>query len=217
MKNIAIYGAGGLGREMLLLIQQINRVLPTWTVAGFFDDGVPAGTMINGFSVLGNLKTLNQWPDALAVILAIGKPGVKQAVVEQIINPTVWYPILIHPSVAVADENVTVIGEGSILSAGTILTTNITMGRHVFVNLKCTIGHDVVLSDFCALMPGVSVSGEVGLGEGVYVGTGAILLNRITIGANTIIGAGAVVTRSLPNNCTAVGVPARPQFPVSIP
>lgn len=210
MKQIAIYGAGGLGRELLLLIQQINRASPTWLVVGFFDDGVPVGTLVNGVPVLGGLATLNQWPDSLAVVVAIGQPGVKRSVAEQINNPSVWHPTLVHPTIMLADENFTVLGEGSVLAAGTILMTNIVIGRHVFISLNCTIGHDAVLGDFCALMPAVNVSGEVTLNAGVYAGTSAVLLNRITIGANTVVGAGAVVTRSLPENCTAVGVPARP-------
>ncbi len=210
MNPIAIYGAGGMGREILLLIQQINRVSAAWDIIGFFDDGVPAGTVINGFPVLGNLVKLNKWPDPLALVVAIGQPGVKRVIVNQITNPLVWFPTLVHPSVVLSDDNFSTIGEGSILNAGTLLTVNITIGRHVFIHLSGTIGHDTTLGDFCALMPRVSVSGEVVLGEGVYVGTGATVSNRTSVGADTIVGAGAVVINSLPPNCTAVGVPARP-------
>lgn len=210
MKQIAIYGAGGLGREILLLIQQINRAVATWEIVGFFDDGVPVHTLINGFSVLGNLATLNQWADSLAVLIAIGKPGIKRSVVGQINNPAVWFPTLVHPSVALADENIVTLGAGSILCAGTTLTVNILIGQHVLISPNCTIGHDAILGDFCALMPGVSVAGEVTLSTGVYVGTGAVLINQISVGADSLIGAGAVVIRSIPPNCTAVGVPARP-------
>ncbi len=210
MKPIAIYGAGGLGRELLLLIQQINRTAPGWIIIGFFDDAVTAGTLINGFPVLGNLAVLNQWPDSLAVVPAIGNPRVKRSVVGKITNAMVWFPALIHPSVNLTADNRVSLGEGCILSAGVILTVNISIGRHVFVNLNCTIGHDALLGDFCALMPGVCVSGEVILSEGVYVGTGAVLLNQIAVGADSLIGAGAVVTRSIPPNCTAIGIPARP-------
>lgn len=58
-------------------------------------------------------------------------------------------------------------------------------------------------------MPSVNISGEVEIGEAVYVGTGAKIINQLKIGDNTIIGAGAVVAKDLPANCTAVGVPAK--------
>ena len=59
-------------------------------------------------------------------------------------------------------------------------------------------------------MPTVNISGEVLIKESVYVGTGAKIINQLEIGQNTIVGAGAVVAKSLPDNCTAVGIPAKP-------
>lgn len=58
-------------------------------------------------------------------------------------------------------------------------------------------------------MPSVNISGEVTIGQGVYVGTGAKIINQLEIGDYTIVGAGAVVAKSLPAKCTVVGVPAR--------
>ena len=62
----------------------------------------------------------------------------------------------------------------------------------------------------CSFMPAVNISGEVNIGEAVYVGTGAKIINRLEIGHDTVIGAGAVVAKSLPSKCTAVGIPAKP-------
>ena len=79
----------------------------------------------------------------------------------------------------------------------------------MILNLGCTVGHDTIIGAYSAFMPSVNISGEVNIKEGVYVGTGAKIINQITIGEKTIIGAGAVVAKKLPSNCTAVGVPAR--------
>ena len=78
------------------------------------------------------------------------------------------------------------------------------------MNLACTIGHDTILENFVSLMPAVNVSGEVILEEAVYVGTGAKIINQVSVGKNTTIGAGALVSKSIPANCTAVGIPAKP-------
>ncbi len=107
------------------------------------------------------------------------------------------------------------IGEGAVICAGNILTVNIVLGRHLQINLDCTIGHDVVMGDFTTLAPGVHVSGWVHCGQRVYMGTGAVILNGtedspLTIGDDAVVGAGAVVTRSVPPGVTVVGVPARP-------
>ncbi|MBP1718669.1 MAG: sugar O-acyltransferase, sialic acid O-acetyltransferase NeuD family, partial [Deltaproteobacteria bacterium] len=107
------------------------------------------------------------------------------------------------------------IGDGTVICAGNILTTNITLGKQVQINLDCTIGHDVVMEDYVTLAPGVHVSGWVHLGNRVYVGTGAVIINGteeapIRIGDDAIIGAGACVIESVAKGLTVTGVPAKP-------
>ena len=210
MKQIAIYGAGGLGREVLLLIRQINQNRPEWDVAGFFDDDVLPGTSRNGASVLGGIDALNQYAAPLNVVVAIARPATKQAVVARIQNPLVQFPVLVHPSVTLADFQFVSIGPGTIVGAGAQLTVNITIGCHVLLDRRVLVGHDSQLGDYSSLTPGVIVSGAVQLGDGVFVGTGAAISNGVTVGAGVTIGAGAVAVNNLPAGCTAVGIPARP-------
>jgi serine acetyltransferase len=87
---------------------------------------------------------------------------------------------------------------------------NIQIGNHVILNLLCTVGHDTIIKDYASFMPTVNISGEVVINECVYVGTGAQIINKLEIGRETVVGAGAVVSKSLPSNCTAVGIPAKP-------
>ncbi len=209
MIDVAIFGAGGFGREVLTLIQAINRTGCIYNVIGFFDDGVRKGTVVNGFPVLGNVDDLNGWSSDIGVAVAVGNPGVKKQIVGRITNKNVTYPVLIHPSVLIGDAERVRIGEGSILCAGNILTTDICVGSFVILNLACTVGHDVVIGDYSAFMPSCNISGEVSLGEGVYCGTGARIINQVKIGDFAIIGAGAVVISDIPSRCTAVGVPAK--------
>src|SRR5665647_1178010 len=210
MEKIAIYGAGGFGREVKMLIDQINNQKPVYNFIGFFDDGEEKGKLINGFPVLGSVNDLNEWSaGSLNIVYAIGNPVVKKEVVEKIKVSNVKYPVLIHPNVLIGMDEVS-IGEGSIICAGTIITVNIKIGKHVILNLSCTVGHDTAIGDYSSFMPSVNNSGEVNIHEAVYVGTGAKIINQLEIGENTIIGAGAVVSKSLPANCTAVGVPAKP-------
>ena len=208
-QKIAIVGAGGLGREVLMLLHQINHHTSSWEIVGFYDDAAPAEEKICGFPYLGTVDQLNrtQWP--LHVAVAIGSCSAKAEVVARLFNPLLQFPVLVHPTVLLLEEQAHQIGEGSIICQNCILTTNVTLGRHVLLNLACTIGHDAVLGDFCSLMPQVAVSGGVRMGNGVYGGTNSTLLQNLHVGAFTTIGAGAVVTQDLPSYCTAVGVPAR--------
>jgi len=89
------------------------------------------------------------------------------------------------------------------------MTTDIHIGEHVHINIGCTIGHDAVLSGFVTLNPSVNVSGNVEVSEGVEVGTRSVLIPHACVGEWSIVGAGSVVTKSLPANVTAVGTPAK--------
>lgn len=210
MKDIAIFGAGGFGREVLALIKDINLITPIWNIVGFFDDGYEEGKVFNGFPNLGGIEQLNQWKTPLSVAVAIGSPAIRRKIVEKIANPLVDYPSMIHPSAWIGDQEYVEIGKGCILCAGVMITTNVRIRDFVILNLQCTVGHDAVIEDYAALMPSVNVSGEVTIGAGVYVGTGAQISNQVSIGEDTVVGAGAVVVKNLPANCMAVGVPARP-------
>ncbi|NMH25342.1 acetyltransferase [Flavobacterium solisilvae] len=208
-KNIVIIGAGGFGREVKTIIDAINREKETYVFLGYYDDGIEKGTKINNFSVLGNLSDLNAINEKVSVLIGIGDPITKSKIISFLSNDNLDFPTLIHPSVQISDDDVT-ISNGCIICAGTIITCNIRIGSFVTLNLMCTVGHDTIIDDFSSFMPSVNISGEVHIYEKVYVGTGAKIINQLTIGTSTIVGAGAVVSKSLPEYCTAVGIPAKP-------
>ncbi len=207
MNNIAIYGAGGLGREVALLISQINAVKPRWKFIGFFDDQIAKGQPIDGSSVLGGMDDLNKFAKPIALAVAIASPSVRKGVVDKIKNDKIEFPTLIHPGANMGDDK-NKLGDGCIITAGSILTTGVRIEDFVIINLSSTIGHDVVLGKFTAVMPGCHISGNVKIGNETLIGTGASVLQSIMIGAHSVIGAGAVVTKSFPSHSKLVGVPA---------
>ncbi|WP_426490500.1 acetyltransferase [Hymenobacter sp. 102] len=209
VRPLAIVGAGGLGREVLLLIRQLNEQRPTWEVTGFYDDRAPAQPSIHGVPYRGTVADLNLTPEPLHVVIAVGSSRSRQAIAGRLTSPRLQFATLVHPGVVLAPYQHNTIGAGSIICQGCILTCDITLGQHVLLNLGCTIGHDAVLEDFCSLMPHANIGGEAHLGTGVYLGTNATVINQVRVGAGTTVGAGAVVVRDLPGGCTAVGVPAR--------
>lgn len=209
MKKIAIIGAGGFGREVKTIIDDINKIEKQYEFVGFFDDGCSKGEMVNGFHVLGGVEDINQFPEELAIVIAIGDPKTKAKIHNKISNSKIDYPNIIHPRAMISDDFVE-IGMGNIITAGCIITCNIQIKDFVILNLMCTVGHDTTINSYASFMPSVNISGEVIIHEKVYVGTGAKIINQLEIGQNTIVGAGAVVAKSLPENCTAVGIPAKP-------
>lgn len=208
MKKIAIFGAGGFGREVKFLIDRINQVEATYDIVGFYDDAEGLPETINGIPYLGKMDDLNQVDYELGLAVAIGEPNIKEKVISNMKNSKISFPTLIDPSVIVSSDNVS-IGQGCIVCAGNIITTDISIEDHVILNLSCTVGHDTVIKKYCSFMPTVNISGEVAIAPKVYVGTGAKIINQLEIGENTTVGAGAVVAKSLPANCVAVGMPAK--------
>ena len=208
-KTIAIYGAGGLGRELALMIQQINKAVEQWKIIGFFDDGLKQKDKVDDWPVLGGLKEAQQWNEPLAMVLAIADPHTRWTLAAQLTNPKITFPTLIHPNCNVGDEKRNQFGKGVILTANAVLTTNVLLEDFVIINLATTIGHDVTIGTCSSIMPGCSISGNVKIGARTLVGTGARFLQNITIGEDSIVGAGTVVTKSFDAKSKVKGIPAR--------
>ena len=206
MTDLIIFGASGFGREVAWLVERINKNRPTWNLLGFMDDNESLiGTTINGYNVIGSSKDVDKYKDVFFVC-AVGASKIRKRIINKLGDCK--FATLIDPSVIISD--LVNIGEGTIICASNIVTVNINIGKHVIINLDCTIGHDAILKDFVTLYPSVNVSGITNIGECVELGTGTQIIQGKKIGNNTIVGAGSVVVKDLPDNCTAVGIPARP-------
>ena len=208
-RPLAIVGAGGLGREIAILVAQLNEAGEAWDLRGFYDDCAPATPTVGGLPYLGTVADLNAVAGPLAVAVAIGSSAGRATVVSRLTSPQLSFPALVHPAVALRPAQRIALGAGCLIQRGCLLTCDIMLGRFVLLNLGCTVGHDAVLDDFCSLMPHTNVGGAAHLETGVYLGTNATVIHQVRVGAQTTVGAGAVVVRNLPAGCTAVGVPAR--------
>ena len=202
MENIAIVGSGGFAREIRWLIDRINYELPTWNFMGYIDSDTSKSEIIGDDSFLENYR------DNLNIIIAIADPKIRRKLVKVYKkNCNLHFPNLVDPSVLMSKQ--IILGEGNIVCAGSILTVEIQIGNFNIINLDCTIGHEAVIKDFVTINPSVNISGKVSLENGVSIGTGTQILQGKTIGVNAVIGAGAVVTQSIPDECVAVGIPAK--------
>lgn len=207
MNKIVIVGVGGFGREVAWLIERINSIKPTWDLVGFVDDNKSLmGGNISGYPVVGDSEWLNNQTDDIYAVCAIGSSNIRKKVIQKLSN--VKFATLIDPKVEMS--NTVEIGEGTIICAGSVLTIDVSLGNHVIINLNCTIGHDATIRDYVTIYPSVNVSGNTYIQKHAEIGTGSQLIQGLEIGRNTIIGAGSVVVRDIPEYCTAVGSPAKP-------
>ena len=139
----------------------------------------------------------------------VGSSKTRKKIIDKIIdNENLEFPNVIDPSVQMSER--ICMGKGNIICAGNIMTVDIEIGDFNIINLDCTVGHDAVLHSYVTVYPSVNISGCVEAGDETELGTGSHIIQGIHIGEKTIIGAGSVVIRDMPSNCTAVGNPAKP-------
>jgi sugar O-acyltransferase (sialic acid O-acetyltransferase NeuD family) len=208
MKDIAIYGAGGFGREIACLIHRINAVNPQWNLIGFFDDGEAKGSSNEYGTVLGNIDVLNDWNSPLAVVFAIGSPKAVFTIHSKINNKKIEFPNIIAPDLVLFDANNIRMGIGNVICSKCLISCNVEIGNFNVFNGSVNVGHDAVIGNYNSIMPAVCISGGVHIGERNFIGVNSVILQYKTIGNDTTIGAGSVVIRNTKDESTYVGNPA---------
>lgn len=176
----------------------------------FFDDAVGPGPVACGLGdVVGRLDDVANHVrgDEVALVLGIGRPRIKRAVVARLATLDVPWATVVHPRATIG-PNVE-LGAGSYVAVGAVVTLNVRMGRFATINTHCQVAHDGIVGEFATLHPSAHVAGCVAIGEGCELGTGASVIPGVAIGDWAVLGAGCVATTSLRGGATYVGVPAR--------
>ena len=213
---IVVIGAGGFRREVIDVIEAVNADAgePTWELVGVIDDSITAENLdrLNRRSIthLGSAEDFLSGADRdIHFAVGIGAPSTRRRIAEIFDAAGHRGAVLVHPSATLG--SVVELGDGTVACAGVRITTNVTIGRHVHINLNATIGHDTVIGDYVSLNPLASISGDCNIENEVLVGVGGILLNGLRVGEGSIIGGAACAVRDVEAGTTVVGIPARPR------
>jgi sugar O-acyltransferase (sialic acid O-acetyltransferase NeuD family) len=189
----AIIGAGGFGRE-------IKAAMGIPNIKFFVDDSYE--------NLDNNILGLSKFdPKKYSVVIAIADPRDRYNVVQKLPKETKYFTF-IDPSAQIHDDNIQ-IGEGSIICAGTIITTNVKIGKHAHINLITTIGHDCTIGDYFTTAPGVQISGNETIGNRVYFGTRSCIKQKLTICDDVTIGMNSGVVKNITEPGIYVGTPAQ--------
>lgn len=201
-----IIGAKGFAKEVLEVLFQLNDLENVF----FYDDVNAEIAMLYGkFKVLKNddeaLDYFRNIDNRFTV--GIGNPILRKRLSDKFVGLGGKFESSISPFAKIGNFG-NKIGNGCNIMTGSVITNDVELQDGVLINLNCTIGHDCVIGKFVEMSPGVHISGNCEIGEFTVLGTNATVLPKIKIGKNVIVGAGSVVTKDLPDNCLAVGVPA---------
>ncbi len=212
MKNIYIIGAGGNGKEVLFLIEEINQFSKTFDFKGFIDEDSNKEVFSVGnneykvFQVSDFLLQHENRKDEIFIAIAIGTPNNLSRLIKEFKG--FIFPNLIHPGF-IGDLNGIKLGKGNIITSGCIFTTDIQIGNFNLFNRNVTVGHDCVIGDCNVINPVVNISGGVKIGNNNLIGAGATILQYLKIGSDSILGSASLLTKDLLSNKLAMGVPAR--------
>lgn len=203
-----IVGAKGFAKEVLEVLTQIG--LPE---SLYFFDNVSKDTPD---LVAGRFPVLHSFEDAAKIItqqtdkrflLGIGNPAGRFNLCTAFEKIGGQLSSLVSTD-AFVGANGTMIGNGSIIMMGAVVTTDISLGKGCLVNYNSTIGHDTEVGEFVEISPGANISGRCKIGDYSIIGANAVILPDIILGKNVTVGAGSVVTKDVPDNSLVVGVPA---------
>ena len=202
MKEIAI--------EVACMIRQINAERPTWNLVGFYDDDPQLQGTANPYgTVIGYIDSLNVVDRPLSVVIAIGSPTAIAGIAGRIDNPLVDFPNIIAPSAIFMDKDSVTLGKGNIIGTNSTLSCNVRIGDFNAFNGYVFVGHDVTVGSCNVIMPSCNVSGGVRMGCRNFMGVKSVVLQYISIGNDTRIGAASVVMRNTKDGLLYLGNPAK--------
>ncbi|MGM3175853.1 acetyltransferase [Dickeya lacustris] len=204
--KLGIYGAGGLGREALLLAQCINDVNKRWDEIFFIDD-INYDRILNGHRVFSSTTIPHDISFTAEIVIAVGEPILREKFKNNISHLSIPLATLIHPSVFVPEN--TVIKEGCIINEGVFLSCDVYIGANVCIQQMSRISHDCSIHENTVLASGVCLAGGCNVGKRVFIGMGVMVRERRKIGDFSVIGMGSVVVSDLPDKIIAFGSPAR--------
>jgi sugar O-acyltransferase (sialic acid O-acetyltransferase NeuD family) len=208
--SLALVARSGLALEVIAVLRAAGRLSDAVLLD---DDPTLWDTSFGGVPVVGGLEQVRRLPDHELLVCA-GRGRAREGVVGRLSGLGVAperFATVVHPSVGVPED--CSVGRGSVLLAGVVLTAAVRVGRHVVVMPHAVLTHDDVLDDYATVCAGVALGGRVRVGRGAYLGMNASVREDRDVGADAVLGMGAVLTTDLPPRETWAGVPARPLAP----
>jgi sugar O-acyltransferase (sialic acid O-acetyltransferase NeuD family) len=209
--SIGIFGAGGFGREIMPLVMEQNSMSGTECKI-FFVDANPPSPEIDGVECVTPDTFYATQFESKSFVVSVAAQKHRSQIVSKLLTKG-YKPLEVRSrSARIYQENE--IGVGAIFCDFTIVTNNAKIGDFFHCNINSYVAHDCVIGDFVTFAPGVMCNGNVHIGDGAYIGTGAVIkqgtsAKPLIIGPGATVGMGAVVTKDVPANATVIGNPAR--------
>ncbi|EKM0364860.1 acetyltransferase [Cronobacter turicensis] len=199
--KLGIYGAGGLGREVLMLARAINQCTSRWSEIFFIDDVTDAQEVYGAAVVRFDAR-----PAECEVAIAIGEPALRQRLAQKL-SGVAPLATLIHPNVDVPSQSE--IRPGAILCDGALISCGVTIGENVLIQPRACVGHDCAIGAYSVVSSLVALAGHCEVGERVFIGMNSCVKEQTRIGDDAIVGMGSAVFSDVADATIVLGNPAR--------
>ncbi|AZP33172.1 acetyltransferase [Cronobacter sakazakii] len=199
--KLGIYGAGGLGREVLMLARAINQCTSRWSEIFFIDDVTDAQEVYGAAVVRFDAR-----PAECEVAIAIGEPALRQRLAQKLAG-NAPLATLIHPNVDVPSQSE--IRAGAILCDGALISCGVTIGENVLIQPRACVGHDCVIGAYSVVSSLVALAGHCVVGKRVFIGMNSCVKEQTRIGDDAIVGMGSAVFSDVADATIVLGNPAR--------
>jgi sugar O-acyltransferase (sialic acid O-acetyltransferase NeuD family) len=203
-----VIGAKGFAKEVLQILHQKNEL----ENLAFYDDvTLDIGThLYSKFPILKNKKEAEHYFSTIdnRFTIGIGNPQLRRNLYNDFISMGGIFTSTVSLKTDIGCYGI-MIGEGCNILSGAILSNDVFIGKGVIIYYNCLLTHEVIIGDFVEISPNVTLLGNVEIGSYTQIGANTTVLPKVKIGQNVIIGAGSVVTKDIPDNTVAFGVPAK--------
>jgi len=207
MKQLVIWGASGHA----MVIADIIRLKGEYQIIGFLDNVnlQRRSSLFLGIPILGGEEQLDRLRELGVdhLILGFGNCDARLRLAELIKTKGFQLVSAIHPGSIIASD--TTIKSGTMIAAGAVINPGSVIGENVIINTSASVDHDCAIGDGVHICPGVHLGGNVFVGRAAWVGIGSCVKDHISIGSGSLIGAGSVVVKDIPDNVVAYGNPAK--------
>ena len=208
MSKLVLIGGGGHCKSVLDVALRMNL----FEDIVITDPDVKPGTQILGCSVVGSDDRLEQlrqegFDHAFITVGSVRVDPLREKLVHKVSSLGFMFPIIQDLSAIVADS--AAVGEGTFIGKNVVINAEARIGRHCIINTGAIIEHECNISDFSHISVGTTLCGKVQIGRNCMIGSRSTVIQCVNVGNSCVVGAGTVVNKDLPDDCTAVGVPAR--------